>query len=535
MRLQVRPWLLWVCCAAVLVAPLFLAAIPPLTDYPNHLARAYVLADGAQDPTLAQIYAARWRVIPNLALDLVMAPLLRILPLYMAGRVVLAGALLLPMLAVALYNRALFRRVTVWPLVSALVAYNGAFLLGLVNFLFAVSAAFATAALWIAWRERAPRITVIMAALGAVVVFFCHLTGLPVLLVLIGAYECDRWLVVNEGPVELVRTRVMPMIGVFLPCVVLYRLSPTAAASGATERISWLVKPYLLLASVINYGVFLDVVSGCFLLLLLGVALKQGWLIMPRVTRIAVATMAALVLLAPFRVKGGAYLDFRFAVVLALILIAGIGQTAALGRRAPAVLLCVVGLFAIRYAVLVGAWRHQDADLAAIRQAVQAVPAASRVLIVTADQADAPDYWAGAPRNRTLGGIVPANEHMAAVALIERKAFFQTFFADPTQQPVAVLPPYRASASPTASWGAPSYSALGQADLGPWLRAAHPYLVGWWKRFDYVLVLNAEAVPSGDKFLPRCLVPVSATGLAAVYRIQATDNVRSGADCAAAG
>src|SRR6516162_705584 len=109
---------------ATLLAPLALVDVPPLLDYPNHLARAVVLAFGGTDPILSRMYAAHWAVIPNLGTDLVLPPLLHVLPVHMAGRVVIGGTLLLPVLGTIAYSRALFGVRSVWPLASGLVAYN---------------------------------------------------------------------------------------------------------------------------------------------------------------------------------------------------------------------------------------------------------------------------------------------------------------------------------------------------------------------------------------------------------------------------
>ncbi len=78
-------WLAVLLCV-ILLAPLALVDVPPLLDYPNHLARAAVLAFGSDDPVLSRIYAAHWTVIPNLGTDLVLPPLLRVLSIHLAGR-----------------------------------------------------------------------------------------------------------------------------------------------------------------------------------------------------------------------------------------------------------------------------------------------------------------------------------------------------------------------------------------------------------------------------------------------------------------
>ncbi len=49
--------------------PVSLIKILPLVDYPNHLARMYLLANLPSSPTLQAFYAIHWRPVPNLAMD----------------------------------------------------------------------------------------------------------------------------------------------------------------------------------------------------------------------------------------------------------------------------------------------------------------------------------------------------------------------------------------------------------------------------------------------------------------------------------
>ena len=86
-------WVLALLCV-ILLAPLALVDVPPLLDYPNHLARAVVLAQGASDPALSRMYAAHWGIIPNLGTDLVLPPLLHVLPVHLAGRMVVGLSLI---------------------------------------------------------------------------------------------------------------------------------------------------------------------------------------------------------------------------------------------------------------------------------------------------------------------------------------------------------------------------------------------------------------------------------------------------------
>ena len=177
----------------VLLAPLTLVDVPPLLDYPNHLARAVVLAFGATDPIVSRMYVPHWAIIPNLGTDLVLPPLLHLLPVHLAGRIVVGITLLLPVIGTIAYSRAVFGRCSLWPLASGLAAYNATLLLGFMNFVAAIGMALLLAAAWIGWRDRHSLRAVTLAPLGCVALFFCHLMGLLFFYVLIAGYEL-QWL-----------------------------------------------------------------------------------------------------------------------------------------------------------------------------------------------------------------------------------------------------------------------------------------------------------------------------------------------------
>jgi hypothetical protein len=173
---SVKPALWWLAVAGlfvVIIVPFFAVDVPPVLDYPNHLARLYVLAFGADDPVLSAMYAPRWSLVPNLALDAVGAPLMQVLPVHVAGRVLLAAAAVIPVAGVIAYHRAVFGVRSYWPLASGLVAFNGIFFLGFINLLYGVGVALTAAAIWIRFIDRRPLGAVVVGAFSAGVLFLC--------------------------------------------------------------------------------------------------------------------------------------------------------------------------------------------------------------------------------------------------------------------------------------------------------------------------------------------------------------------------
>ena len=90
---------------AMSLAPLLVVEVPAVLDYPNHLARFFILAH-PHDPVLAKMYAPYWHVVPNLGLDVLGRALLALTPAHVGGRILLALSLVAPLAGTALYARA---------------------------------------------------------------------------------------------------------------------------------------------------------------------------------------------------------------------------------------------------------------------------------------------------------------------------------------------------------------------------------------------------------------------------------------------
>ncbi len=243
------------------VAPLTLADVPPLLDYPNHLARLFVLAHIPADPVLARFYRPHWGIIPNLALDLTVPPLLWFLPIHLVGRAVIGVALLLPVLGAVAYHRALTGRLSYWPLGSVLFVYNAALLRGFLNFILSVGLALLLAAVWIMWRDRRPYLSIVIGVAGAVALFFCHLIGLLFFAVLIGGHEL---LILRTDPfsIDTFRRRIGAMIVVFAVPAALYGVSDLGQMASDAEFRSVAGKAHAALMPVMNYLWPLDLVTA---------------------------------------------------------------------------------------------------------------------------------------------------------------------------------------------------------------------------------------------------------------------------------
>ena len=489
---------------ALLLAPLALVDMPPLLDYPNHLARATVLAFG-DDPILARMYAARWAVIPNLGSDLVLPPLLHILPIHLAGRIVLGCVILLPVLGTIAYSRAVFHRYSAWPLASGLVAYNATVLMGFVNFVAALGIALLLAAAWIAWRERHPWGMVALACIGTVALFFCHLMGLVFCYVLIAGRELEMlWPQRHDKAAVAARIAAALPLGI-LP-LGLYLMSPLGAMSADTEFATLPSKLEQLVFPFLNYLLPLDIATGCIVGgFLLACSVFRRCRITPG-SGAALALLAGLYLVSPWAFKGTYFLDTRIVIMLGFLLFAA-WLPAALPRGiALTAITMFTLLFITRMAIVALAWQQHSHDLADMRAVIATVQPGARVFVASVSPEEAPAYWRDGPLSRRLSNGIRLDYHLPALLLIEHRAFWPFLFDNPSQQPIETLPPYRALAERAGSI----------ADHGALAQPGSVDLCG----FDYVLLLQAGADPDLAHLAADRLQLLARSDIAALFRIR---------------
>ena len=491
-------WIALVGLCAVLLAPLLVVDVPPLLDYPNHLARAFVLASLPRDTMLARFYAPHWTVIPNLALDLIAPPLMHVLPVHVVGRLLIAVSVLLPVLGTVAYNTALGGRW--WSLGVGLVAYNSCLLYGFLNFMIGLGLALLLAAAWLRWREDRPRRAVAVAIIGAPILFACHLMGLVLFGLLIGGAELFQlYLIRNGGLPRALMVRSLVLLLVFALPVFLYVISDLRHLGGDAAFLPFGAKLLQLVTTFVNYDWTLDVATAGFAIGLPVLCLLLRWGRVPGPAGCAVVLLLIAFLVMPYAWKGTYLLDTRFAIMLGFMLFAGFVP----GRWPGGLRLFVVGvvglLFVARIALLTTAWAERRTDLADLRAALAPVRPGQAVYVAEAGLQEARSYWDANPRWRLLSNGVRTDEHLGALALIEHRAYWPFEFDEPSQQPIETREPYRGLAVRVGSLPTRGEAAIAN-------------VCG----FDYVLLMDADAVPDLPAERFRLLVR---SGFAALYTI----------------
>src|SRR5262245_63339391 len=101
---------LFVALILLISIPIWTHPLPPLSDYVNHLARMQVIAELSNNHPIAKFYELNWQVIPNLAMDIIVPPLARIVNVYRAGQIYMVLTFVFIISGVLVLNRALVGR-----------------------------------------------------------------------------------------------------------------------------------------------------------------------------------------------------------------------------------------------------------------------------------------------------------------------------------------------------------------------------------------------------------------------------------------
>lgn len=503
------PLLLGMVALLGVLAPIVLMPVPPLTDFANHLARMDIIARLRDDALLARFYTVDWALIPNLAMDILVPPLARLIGVFAAGQVFIALIIVTIVTGAWALHDALHRHSHGPGGANALVAmalvYNGIFLLGFTNFLLGIGLVLWGVAAWVRLPRRRPWLRLGASTLIVCLLFVCHLFAVGLYAMALFCLEAPTLCTAgpHAGKWRALLGRLAAMALPFLPVLPALALSPTMGLanlmvwswSGKGEGLRLLVETYHGDWEVPAGWLALGIVAA--LLACRRMALHPGgWLLLGLggVTYIALPTV----------IFGSSYADERLPVAL-LFLVLGFARFDLRTRRARALGLAVIlAVIGGRTALLVHDWLPLGRVYADMRAALaQAAPGAT-VLVV---EATVPT---GDP------ALNNAIAHAPCLGIIDRSLLVSTAFSVKGKQILGITPAYTQRVD-REDGDPPNVADLAHAvtesrpDSGPESRpesgaesgAGEGYFWQNWQRDDdYVLVLYTSP---GTQALPGLL------------------------------
>ena len=130
----------FVVLAAVSFLPVLLTPIPAMVDYLNHLARMYILSQNGT-PESNPYYEVAWALYPNLAMDLLIPTMARLVGVETAARLFLLLSQLLIVAGALVLERVVKGRMQLAGFAALMFLYCLPFTWGFVNFEFGLGVA----------------------------------------------------------------------------------------------------------------------------------------------------------------------------------------------------------------------------------------------------------------------------------------------------------------------------------------------------------------------------------------------------------
>ncbi len=398
----------------IALLPIASVGLPPILDYPNHLARMHILAALPGSADLARYYRAVWTPIPDLAFDAVVPMLAAVMPVETAMRLALAAMLLALAGGAVVLHRVAFGRWSVWPLFAFLLLYNRILLWGFLNYLAGVALMLWALAAWIATERRPPWMRVLVGAVPATAIYLAHLAAF-------GAYALAVIAIAPAAPVGRLKQAAITL-ATLIPGAILFLLAPTSGTESHIDYGNPFRKLDLPVSIFDNYDRMFDGATFAVVLIAVIVGLIRRNIVLHAKLRWALATLLAAFIVLPSRLLSASGIDHRLPVAIALLFVAASDWGAVSPKWLTRTTAALIALLIVRMGIVETVWLSADREYESLRPALAHIARGATVAVA-------------APASGVQAGGVPLL-HFPTLAALDRDAFVDTVFADPRQQPL---------------------------------------------------------------------------------------------------
>ena len=442
--------------------PILAVKVPPLIDYPAHLARMHIL----NNPMLfSKYFEIKWGIIPNLAVDLVVPIFAKIFDIFLAGQLFILLTFALITSGTIAIHYTLYQK-WVGPLLSFLFLFNGIFLCGFLNYQFAIGIALWATAGWIALRNSFWLMRATYSTGAVLILFFCHLGGVGLYAVALFSYELSR-LISSKRQFRRGLMDLSVMAAPFLIAVLLMLASRTSNDWGSIHPpmagFAWKWKgPYMIFKST---DLLLDAIFFCFMVLFSAYLLNSRRLRIPCLAWIFVMVSGIVYLVIPDILFGATILDMRLPAAFVFFLIAMVSWRIETPRATAVFYVIIIVVLLVRVSGVAKAWQSYQEIVSDFERSFVQIDPATRILVAE----DGSLGWRGTSNSVSVSTDMATISFLPTLSVIERSCL-APLFAEPGQQ-ILVLKD-------------PSYRNY-------WREPWNPYKNEWRKHFDYVYVLYA--------------------------------------------
>jgi len=473
---------LYVFLLALVQIPIWLASVVPLVDYPNHLARMYILINIDQSVDLQRFYEIHWTLLPNLAMDLLVPAFASILPLEVAGKLFLGCTFFLISGGVLFLHYALYRQLSFWPFLVFLFLYNRIFLWGFLNYLFGVGLALFSLGLWLLLRGRSALFSTPLFMVLTLLIHLSHLVALGLYGLALMLYELR--LMVQARTVDRNALRIIPQ---FMIPMAIFSLNHAGLAHEV--RFGDPTTKLIAIAGWLrNYSLSLDLITGALIAGVILAGLSRGALSVHREMTWSLAGLILCFATIPVFLFNSETNRIGIAVMYLFLACTGLKSKRQSSRAVQGIVIGLMALLLVRLTVITLAWQGYDKSYIRCLKALDKIDPGKRLFTAVAYRGD----WRPLP--------MPV-EHLSSYAVIQRSAFVPGLFHYPsTPQPLLFTPPFD-----RAYLSGPEFV---NGDSPQWSEVLSGY--------DYAMLFREQLLSSP---VPTALVKIASGDECSLYRI----------------
>jgi hypothetical protein len=161
----------------IVLVPIWTVRYPGLADYPNHLARCYMIYHYDDVRIFHEKYRLLSEPVPNIACDLVIPVFLNFFDPFVSGKLFLTLSALMFSLGIYLLSVTVSKRGDWIAALMPFLFYCSQFFWGLINYMFGVALFLIAFALWYRWRNELNWWKVSSTALLTTMLYLAHLSA----------------------------------------------------------------------------------------------------------------------------------------------------------------------------------------------------------------------------------------------------------------------------------------------------------------------------------------------------------------------
>ncbi len=501
-----------------------LVDVPPLLDYPNHFSRIWLLSGGVDLAPVSSMYEIDWqRASTNIGIDLIAFWLGPIFGAETIAKSALYLAIILPPLGAIALNRTVFGQWNLWQIGMLFASWCATMMGGFVNFQISLGLAllFATADLKL--RRFGQIVIFPYRALAFGFILVDHIFGACFFALIVGALYASRIKSVFQDRAAFLRFLMQMLLAAaaFAIPIAIFLYADSALLKGRTGQLSVVWKDSLalqianLMSALESYYLLIDVLFVSLILLAVQRLRKSAAGEIHHGLLLAMLLLLLIAIISPLHAVATGWISWRFPIMALLLAFAMYLPPPVVTRRdlTVAAILLLTATFGRTFWVA-GNWYIYQSDVRDVRTVLNDVPAGSSVL------ATRYGLWTGpspAFSPRTSSWSEDTYRHLATLAVPYAKSFVPTLFTAKGKQPIKVKPAWIDSDVPEGNLIPITALACNNIPLSMYLSG--PPDPEWRKKFDYILVFDADVPENAERFVPGGLTLVRKTHFVELYKV----------------